>query len=109
MALYWFKKKWATNPSWKACWIIGQAVNRKNWAGAVSSNIRFQRHMIIDREHHERQPVGVLGRIGQGTMQIMMGRMVLFAAGYFVAMLLARRLGPADYGAYGIILSVVLW
>jgi len=65
--------------------------------------------MIIDREHHERQPVGVLGRIGQGTMQIMMGRMVLFAAGYFVAMLLARRLGPADYGAYGIILSVVLW
>ena len=39
----------------------------------------------------------------------MIGRMVLFAAGYFVAMLLARRLGPADYGLYGIILSVVLW
>ena len=65
--------------------------------------------MIIDSEPLERQPIAVLGSIGQGTVQIMIGRMVLFAAGYFVAMLLARRLGPADYGVYGIILSVVLW
>ena len=39
----------------------------------------------------------------------MVGRMVLFASGYLVTMILARRLGPAEYGIYGIILSVVLW
>ena len=65
--------------------------------------------MIIDSEHPDRQPIAVPSRIGQGTVQIMLGRMVLFASGYFVAMLLARRLGPAEYGLYGIILSVVLW
>ena len=54
-------------------------------------------------------PIAAPGRIGQGTVQIMIGRMVLFASGYFVAVILARRLGPADYGLYGIILSVVLW
>ena len=50
--------------------------------------------MIIDSEHPDRQPIAVPSRIGQGTVQIMLGRMVLFASGYFVAMLLARRLGP---------------
>jgi O-antigen/teichoic acid export membrane protein len=65
--------------------------------------------MSIDSEHLDRHPIAVPGRIGQGTVQIMIGRMVLFASGYFVAMLLARRLGPAEYGLYGIILSVVLW
>jgi stage V sporulation protein B len=42
-------------------------------------------------------------------MQLMIGRMVLFAAGYLVTVILARGLGPAEYGIYGIMLSVLLW
>jgi O-antigen/teichoic acid export membrane protein len=65
--------------------------------------------MRTDSERLDRHRIAVPSRIAKGTVQIMLGRMVLFASGYFVAMLLARRLGPAEYGLYGIILSVVLW
>ena len=43
--------------NWKACWIISKLSIEKIGLGQCASNIRFQRHMIIDREHHERQPV----------------------------------------------------
>ena len=65
--------------------------------------------MNDDSKYLDRHPAVAAGLIPGGTLQIVIGRMILFACGYFVTMLLARKLGPADYGLYGIILSVVLW
>ena len=48
-------------------------------------------------------------RISQGTLQLMSGRIISFGCGYLLAVILARGLGPAAYGIYGIILSVLLW
>jgi stage V sporulation protein B len=48
-------------------------------------------------------------RAARGTLQLMMGRLSLFACGYLTAVMLARGLGPAAYGVYGLILSVLLW
>lgn len=45
----------------------------------------------------------------RGTVQLMIGRMILFAAGYLVTIILARGLGPIEYGIYGIILSLLVW
>jgi O-antigen/teichoic acid export membrane protein len=39
----------------------------------------------------------------------MLGRMCLFACGYFVSIILARGLGPVEYGIYGVIFSVLVW
>jgi O-antigen/teichoic acid export membrane protein len=37
------------------------------------------------------------------------GRAVYFTAGYLASIVLARRLGPVDYGIYGVVMSVLLW
>lgn len=39
----------------------------------------------------------------------MVGRMSFLVAGYLVSIILARGLGPVEYGIYGIILSVLIW
>lgn len=39
----------------------------------------------------------------------MIGRISFFASGYLVSIILARGLGPVEYGIYGIILSVLVW
>ena len=44
----------------------------------------------------------------RGVFLGMAGRAVYFAAGYLASLVLARRLGPADYGIYGIVMSVLL-
>ncbi|MGH8058854.1 MAG: lipopolysaccharide biosynthesis protein, partial [Candidatus Entotheonellia bacterium] len=49
------------------------------------------------------------GLAAQGTLQLMLGRLALFGFGYLVTIILARRLGPVEYGVYGIILSVLVW
>ena len=48
-------------------------------------------------------------RAARGTLQLMIGRMSFFALGYVVTVIIARELGPAEYGLYGIILSVLVW
>jgi O-antigen/teichoic acid export membrane protein len=38
-----------------------------------------------------------------------MSQACLFVSGYVITILLARGLGPADYGIYGVILSILSW
>jgi O-antigen/teichoic acid export membrane protein len=45
---------------------------------------------------------------GRGTVQLLIGRACAIACGYAITVILARGLGPADYGLYGVILSVLL-
>jgi O-antigen/teichoic acid export membrane protein len=49
------------------------------------------------------------GRAARGVLAGMAGRVVFFGAGYLASVLLARYLGPAAYGIYGIVMSVLLW
>jgi O-antigen/teichoic acid export membrane protein len=48
-------------------------------------------------------------RLSWQTLQLFSGRIALFVFGYPIAIILARELGPAQYGVYGIILSVLTW
>jgi O-antigen/teichoic acid export membrane protein len=53
---------------------------------------------------------GALRRLlAQHTLQLLAGRIALFVFGYPVEILLARTLGLAVYGVYGIILSELMW
>ena len=52
-------------------------------------------------EAHDRQR--------RGTLQLLVARGVFFASAYAVSAILARALGPADYGTYGVILSQLFW
>jgi O-antigen/teichoic acid export membrane protein len=45
----------------------------------------------------------------RGTLQLVFGRISFLAFGYLVTILLARGLGPGEYGVYGIIISVLVW
>ena len=42
-------------------------------------------------------------------MQLVLGRIVFMAGGYVIAVVLARGLGPAAYGIYGLLMSMLLW
>jgi O-antigen/teichoic acid export membrane protein len=48
-------------------------------------------------------------RAARGTVQLVMSQACLFVSGYVITILLARGLGPADYGIYGVILSILSW
>ena len=48
-------------------------------------------------------------RLTRHMFQLLTGRIALFIFGYPIAIILARELGPADYGVYGILLSVLIW
>ncbi len=45
----------------------------------------------------------------RGTVQLIAARVFFMAAGYVAAVILARELGPAAYGSYGIVISLLLW
>lgn len=45
----------------------------------------------------------------KGTLQIIGGHFLQLFCGYFVIIILARELGPDEYGVYGVIMSVLLW
>lgn len=45
----------------------------------------------------------------RGTLQLIIGRIASFALVYVAAVILARGLGPVEYGVYGIIISVLVW
>lgn len=55
------------------------------------------------------EPAGRFTSPARGVLIGVAGRAVYFAAGYLASIVLARRLGPSDYGSYGIIMSVLLW
>ncbi|MEO8464113.1 MAG: oligosaccharide flippase family protein [Gammaproteobacteria bacterium] len=45
----------------------------------------------------------------RGTIQIFAGRMFFLASGYLITIILARNMGPAEYGTYGLIISLLVW
>ncbi len=45
----------------------------------------------------------------RGTVHLLIGRIYFMAAGYVIAVVLARGLGPGAYGVYGLIMSLLLW
>jgi O-antigen/teichoic acid export membrane protein len=52
-------------------------------------------------DHHDRQR--------RGTRQLLIARAAFIASGYLVAVIVARGLGPTDYGIYGVLISVLTW
>jgi O-antigen/teichoic acid export membrane protein len=46
---------------------------------------------------------------GRGTAHLMVAQMVLLVSGFAVSVLLARGLGPVDFGVYGVVMSVLGW
>jgi len=57
------------------------------------------------------------GQIGEGgisvaarsTVKLLIARGCILVTGYLITVILARGLGPTDYGVYGVILSVLVW
>jgi O-antigen/teichoic acid export membrane protein len=45
----------------------------------------------------------------RGTIQLFLARGCFLASGYIISVLLARGLGPAEFGVYGFIMSVLVW
>jgi O-antigen/teichoic acid export membrane protein len=45
----------------------------------------------------------------QDTIRLLAARTVFMVSGYFVSIILARGLGPLQYGVYGVIVSVLTW
>jgi stage V sporulation protein B len=45
----------------------------------------------------------------RGTIQLLVARGCFMVSGYLISVILARGLGPVDYGTYGVIMSVLLW
>jgi O-antigen/teichoic acid export membrane protein len=45
----------------------------------------------------------------RGVVQGVVGRGLNFVFAYLATVLLARRLGPAAYGVYGVVISVLIW
>lgn len=43
----------------------------------------------------------------RGTVQLLAGQLCAIACGYAISVILARGLGPADYGVYGVVISVL--
>ncbi|UCF95105.1 MAG: oligosaccharide flippase family protein, partial [Desulfobacterales bacterium] len=57
---------------------------------------------------HEAE-AGPARQTARGTLQIMIGHGFQLICGYIIIVVLARVLGPEDYGVYGVIMSVLLW
>lgn len=45
----------------------------------------------------------------RATVQLLAGRGCLIVCGYIISVILARGLGPIEYGLYGVTLSVLVW
>ena len=43
----------------------------------------------------------------RGTVQLLLARGCFVATGYVISVILARGLGPADYGIYGVVMSLL--
>ena len=45
----------------------------------------------------------------RSTLQLLVGRLCFMGSGYFISVILARELGPQEFGVYGIVVSVLIW
>ena len=45
----------------------------------------------------------------RGTVQVLISRGCILVTGYLISIILARGLGPINFGVYGVILSVLTW
>jgi O-antigen/teichoic acid export membrane protein len=45
----------------------------------------------------------------RGTRQLLLARACFFGSSYVVSAILARKLGPTQYGIYGVVISQLLW
>lgn len=52
---------------------------------------------------------GLISVAARGTVKLLIARGFLLITGYLITVTLARRLGPTDYGVYGVILSLLVW
>lgn len=50
-----------------------------------------------------------VSKTGRGTVFMLAARIVFLGAGFIVSIILARGLGPADFGVYGVVMSLLLW
>jgi O-antigen/teichoic acid export membrane protein len=64
--------------------------------------------VTIENARFDQRPVASSGRTARGILQGAAGRALFFGFGYFATIILARGLGPVDYGIYGVILSVLV-
>jgi O-antigen/teichoic acid export membrane protein len=48
-------------------------------------------------------------RARRGTRQFLLARLCVVASGYVATAILTRKLGPTDYGIYGVVMSQLLW
>jgi O-antigen/teichoic acid export membrane protein len=46
---------------------------------------------------------------GRGTIQILVAQVFVLASGFGVALILARGLGPVEFGIYGVVVSILAW
>lgn len=48
-------------------------------------------------------------KVARPVVQLLMARFVFLASGMVVSIILARALGPAEFGIYGVVISVLTW
>ncbi len=48
-----------------------------------------------------------MGRLAQGTVYLVIVQAIFLASGYLIHAFLGRTLGPADYGTFGIVVSLI--
>jgi O-antigen/teichoic acid export membrane protein len=65
--------------------------------------------MTIESAQLDQAQVAVRSWTARGVLQGVVGRSAFFAFGYLATIILARGLGPVDYGVYGVVMSVLLW
>ncbi len=63
----------------------------------------------IQGKAEENPDSGARLRQHRGTRQLLIARSWFFITGYVVTIILARGLGPAEFGVYGVIMSVLVW
>src|SRR5215813_8203860 len=87
---------------------LGQVVDIAPPADSANGRMRIHRSMRRPAakiaSHDEVQE-----RAQRGTRQLLLSRSCFFACGYVVTLILARGLGPTEYGIYGVVISQLLW
>jgi len=65
--------------------------------------------MAIAEIESNQPPSASFRRAARGIAHGAAGRVVFYAFGYLATIVLARSLGPVEYGNYGVILSLLVW